>query len=105
MPMNSFLEMIWKKQKASIENVADDMMVISYICQHCEEPGSAVIREADFYRWLDGAFVQDVWYDLTPEQREAITHCIHAECSEAFYDHQFDSMMRNDGRNKRNKPK
>lgn len=105
MAMNAFLEMIWKNQKASIEDVDGDRMVISYICQHCEEPGSAVIRYADYYRWLDGTFVQDVWPELNPEQREAITHCIHAECSEAFYDHEFDSMMRNDERNKRNQSK
>jgi hypothetical protein len=48
------------------------MAVTTQPCMLCGKP-SIVEVEADRYaRWLGGTFIQDVWPEWTPEQRELL---------------------------------
>ena len=64
------------------------MNVVAYPTRACMKCGGSttVILEASKYeQWRDGALIQNVWPEWTPEQRELLISGIHAACFTALF--------------------
>ena len=79
------------------------MATITYVtpnCTVCEKSSSIDLDSEDIARWKEGSLIQDVWPDMTPEDREILISGTHPECwtalfteietNEAFYSDVFD---------------
>jgi hypothetical protein len=59
--------------------------VIYKVCMHC---GGETAIELDFNkykRWRGGEYIQNVWPELTPDEREMIVSGTHPECWDALF--------------------
>lgn len=100
MPLNPFTDLIHKQCQLEVEMIIPDNLSfhelmkqqmqrpeykITSLCQECHEPIEVIVYAADWIAWKDGEYMQDVWPDETPEEREEICLCIHVGCSDKFY--------------------
>lgn len=64
-------------------------VVMAVTTQPCMLCGKTSVVEVDpdrYARWLGGTFIQDVWPEWTPEQRELLITGTHPECWDANFD-------------------
>lgn len=54
-------------------------------CMHCGKSARVTLDKSDVDRWKDGAYVQTVWPDMTPEDRETLISGFHPECFAAIF--------------------
>lgn len=54
-------------------------------CPHCGEADTFALPEADVKAWQDGRLIQEVFYYLTPGERERMISGIHPQCWDAVF--------------------
>ena len=89
MAVNQYLALIWDEHNFRIAESPTkyDKLIIRYNCQHCNEENVVEVDKKKFVDWsVNNRYLQDVWPELTGKEREEITHCIHAKCSDTFYE-------------------
>lgn len=64
-------------------------MIIDYIAQPCMICGiseTLMLDEEKLILWHNGAFIQDVFPDLTPAERELIKTGTHESCFDSLFE-------------------
>lgn len=54
-------------------------------CVHCGGHSYVDVDLNEFAAWRNGALIQDVWPEATPEWRETMISGTHAECWESMF--------------------
>ena len=76
-----------KPLQASKSIDSDGNLVLARKCRVTEDPVSVTVTLAEYHRWQGGELVQEVWPNLTSEQREFIqTGWTQAEWESIFSD-------------------
>jgi len=70
--------------------IDEDRMVLvrSQQCIWCGGTSLLRLNSDDLTRWIRGAYVQDVWPEKTPEQREVIMTGTHPYCWDEMFSEQ-----------------
>jgi hypothetical protein len=65
----------------NFSNNSTDTCTHSNTCYHCGESNEIILDFTAFMRWYNGdGLIQDIWPNLTGDERELILSGIHPEC-------------------------
>jgi hypothetical protein len=65
--------------------MSDTTTVTSPPCQVCEKTSDFTLDAEKVRQWREGAFIQDVFPELTANQREQIVSGTHPKCWEILF--------------------
>ena len=73
---------------------SNTMATVVTTCHICGGSDSMLLPKAKLQAWLDGALIQDVFPDLTPNRREQLISGTHGRCFDAvFADDDYDAEL------------
>lgn len=55
------------------------------VCMGCDKSSRFELDKDDVDRWRAGEYIQNVWPDMTAEDRETMISGFHAECFDALF--------------------
>ena len=55
------------------------------VCPFCGHANEVMVNEDDYWNWQDGAFVQDAFPYLSPDEREMLISGICPKCWDATF--------------------
>lgn len=61
------------------------IQLVTPACTLCEKTSTVELDSEDIAKWRDGALIQDVWPELTPQIRELLMSGTHPECWESMF--------------------
>ena len=63
-------------------------------CPHCHKSSFIDIRTEDYERWQGGELIQNVWPEMTPDERELLMTGIHPGCWNEMFDDAGEAAVR-----------
>ena len=54
-------------------------------CTVCHKTSKVALQKASFIRWRDGEHVQNVWPEMTPDERELLITGTHPKCWDEMF--------------------
>ena len=67
-------------------DLSDRTVEIKKPCVRCTRHHTVVIKAQAFVDWQDGALIQDVCPELSPEEREFLISTLCPTCQKEFFD-------------------
>lgn len=64
----------------------DDTVELKRTCCFCDGSTAIVLDKDKFDRWLYGEWVQNVWPELSADDREMLVTGTHAECWDKLFE-------------------
>jgi hypothetical protein len=76
----------------------DGTVTLFYHCISCDNPSTVIVNKEKFDTWKagHGGFIQDVFPELSPGDREILISGTHSECFDAMFAEEEDQQWPNE---------